>query len=206
MITQTKESQSLMTPSNALEALKEGNQRFVSGNKVDRDLMRQVNKTSKGQFPFATVLHCIDSRVSAELIFDQGVGDLFSVRIAGNFINEDILGSMEFATKLAGTKIVVVMGHTHCGAIKGACDHVELGNLTGMLSKITPVVDEIEKKYDEKGSSNAELVQEVSTENVQRAVRQIREKSEVMKEMEDNDELSIVGAMYDIHSGEVSYL
>ena len=136
----TKQTQEAMSPDAALQALKDGNNRFVTSTQVSRDLMQQVADTSTGQYPFATVLHCIDSRVSAELVFDQGIGDLFSIRIAGNFVNEDILGSMEFATKLAGTKVVVILGHTACGAVKGACDHAKLGNLTGMLEKIAPAV------------------------------------------------------------------
>ncbi|NNK80956.1 MAG: carbonic anhydrase, partial [Flavobacteriales bacterium] len=174
MITQSKESQSGLSPEGALQLLKEGNERFVNRSMTPRDLIEQVSITGSGQYPFATVLHCIDSRVSAELIFDQGIGDLFSIRIAGNFINDDILGSMEFATKLAGTKVLVVLGHTHCGAVKGACDHVEMGNLTGMLSKITPIVNKVEKHYDEKGSKNEELVQEVAELNVKHGLDVIR--------------------------------
>ena len=136
----TKETQATMTPAKSLQFLKEGNLRFQNNLKANRNLLEQVNDTSEGQFPFATILSCIDSRVSAELIFDQGLGDIFSVRIAGNFVNQDILGSMEFACKLAGTKLVVVLGHTACGAVKGACDDAKLGNLTGMLSKIKPAV------------------------------------------------------------------
>jgi carbonic anhydrase len=170
-----------------------------------RDLMKQVEQTSTGQYPFATVLHCIDSRVSAELVFDQGIGDLFSIRIAGNFINEDILGSMEFACKLAGTKVLVVMGHTHCGAIKGACDHAEMGNLTAMLSKIMPIVEKVEVDYDQKGSANKELVQRVADDNVTNALAKVRSASPILAEMESNGELKIVGAMYDIHTGKVQF-
>ncbi len=205
MNTQTAESQAQLTPAKALELLKQGNQRFIENKNNDRDLLAQVAQTKSGQFPFATVLHCIDSRVSAELIFDQGIGDLFSIRIAGNFVNEDILGSMEFACKLAGTKVLVVLGHTHCGAIKGACDRAELGNLTGMLSKITPVVDAVEVNYEQKGSSNKELVQEVANHNVKRALEQIIEQSPVLAEMEANGELLIQGGMYDIETGKVIF-
>lgn len=204
MITQTKASQDQTSPDKALEMLMNGNARFVNKRMTDRDLIQQVNETGVGQFPFATVLHCIDSRVSAELIFDQGIGDLFSIRIAGNFINDDILGSMEFATKLAGTKVLMVLGHTHCGAVKGACDHAELGNLTQMLGKITPIVDEVEDNYEVKGSKNAELVQHVADLNVKRSIDAIRKKSLVIKGMEEVGELKLVGAMYDIKSGEVS--
>jgi carbonic anhydrase len=185
--------------------LKEGNKRFVAKNMTDRNLMQQVHETGSGQFPFATVLHCIDSRVSAELVFDQGIGDLFSIRIAGNFINDDILGSMEFATKLAGTKVLMVLGHTHCGAVKGACDHAVLGNLTQMLAKITPIVDEIEGNYDVKGSKNPELVQRVAEINIERSIDAIRLKSSVIREMEENGELKLVGGMYDIKTGEVVF-
>jgi carbonic anhydrase len=204
MITQTKTSQDHTSPEKALEMLMDGNARFVNKRMTDRDLIQQVNETGAGQFPFATVLHCIDSRVSAELIFDQGIGDLFSIRIAGNFINDDILGSMEFATKLAGTKVLMVLGHTHCGAVKGACDRAELGNLTQMLGKITPIVDEVEDNYDLKGSKNPELVQQVADLNVKRSIDAIRKKSPVIKGMEDVGELKLVGAMYDIKSGQVS--
>lgn len=205
MITQTKDLQEQMSPAGALEMLKEGNKRFVAQQMTGRDLMQQVGQTGTGQFPFATVLHCIDSRVSAELLFDQGIGDLFSIRIAGNFINDDILGSMEFATKLAGTKVLLVLGHTHCGAVKGACDHAELGNLTQMLGKITPIVDEIEGDYEVKGSANPELVQRVAEINVERSLAAIRENSPVMREMEDKGELKLVGGMYDIRTGKVEF-
>ena len=202
---QTAQNQSETTPSRALELLKEGNQRFIENKKVNRDLLRQVAQTKSGQFPFATVLHCIDSRVSAELLFDQGIGDLFSIRIAGNFVNEDILGSMEFACKLAGTKVLLVLGHTHCGAVKGACDRAELGNLTGMLSKITPAVDAVEVNHEQKGSSNKQLVQEVADLNVKRAIEQIRELSPVLAELEKNGDLLIHGGMYDIETGKVTF-
>ena len=143
----TKETQSKMTPETSLEELKNGNKRFVNRQKLNRDLMQQVSETSNGQYPFATVLSCIDSRVSSELIFDQGIGDIFSVRIAGNFVNEDILGSMEFACKLAGTKLIVVLGHTACGAVKGACDHARLGNLTALINKIEPAVEAVNEPH-----------------------------------------------------------
>ena len=205
MITQTKDLQETMSPDTALNMLIEGNKRFVAKSMTSRDLMQQVQDTGSGQFPFATVLHCIDSRVSAELIFDQGIGDLFSIRIAGNFVNDDILGSMEFATKLAGTKVLMVLGHTHCGAVKGACDHAELGNLTQMLGKITPIVDELEGNYEVKGSANPELVQRVAEVNVERSLDAIRQKSSVIREMENDGELKLVGGMYDIKTGEVAF-
>ena len=155
----TKETQSTMTPEKALQFLKEGNQRFQNNLKANRNLLEQVNDTSEGQFPFATILSCIDSRVSAELVFDQGLGDIFSIRIAGNFVNEDILGSMEFASKLAGTKLIVVLGHTSCGAIKGACDHARMGNLTALINKIEPAVAAVKEPKDEnlRNSKNLEF-------------------------------------------------
>ena len=164
MKAQTQQTQEAMSPDTALQALKDGNKRFVTSTQVSRDLMQQVADTSTGQYPFATVLHCIDSRVSAELVFDQGIGDLFSIRIAGNFVNEDILGSMEFATKLAGTKVVVILGHTACGAVKGACDHAKLGNLTGMLEKIAPAVSAVKDPEDValRTSGNIDFVNRVA--------------------------------------------
>ena len=140
----TLETQSAISPNKAIELLKEGNARFVKNKEVSRDLLAQVSDTSTGQYPFATILSCIDSRVSSEIIFDQGIGDIFNARVAGNFVNEDILGSLEFACKLAGSKVIVVMGHTSCGAVKGACDHAKLGNLTQVLKKIAPAVDAIQ--------------------------------------------------------------
>ncbi|MBT0607087.1 carbonic anhydrase family protein [Aequorivita echinoideorum] len=203
----TKETQATMTPQKALQFLKEGNQRFQNNLKANRNLLEQVNDTSEGQFPFATILSCIDSRVSAELVFDQGLGDIFSVRIAGNFINEDILGSMEFACKLAGTKLIVVLGHTSCGAIKGACDDAKLGNLTGMLSKIKPAVEDTKepKEQNLRNSKNSEFVDAVAEKNVAMAIENIRKMSPILKEMEDNNEIDVVGAMYDINSGGVRF-
>src|SRR5210317_613791 len=182
----TKETQSKMTPELALQALKEGNQRFINQNKVDRNLLEQVNDTSMGQYPFATILSCIDSRVSSELIFDQGIGDIFSIRIAGNFVNEDILGSMEFACKLAGTKIIVVLGHTSCGAVKGACDHARLGNLTALINEIEPAVDAVKEPQEEslRNSSNIDFVNTVAEKNVEMTIAEIRSSSPVLAEME----------------------
>src|SRR5210317_268365 len=167
MKTHTKETQQSMTPEKSLQFLKEGNIRFQNNLKANRNFADQVNATSSGQFPFATILSCIDSRVPAELVFDQGIGDIFSIRIAGNFINEDILGSMEFACKLAGTKIIVVLGHTSCGAVKGACDHARLGKLPVMLEKISPAVNGVEEPSDAdlRNSSNISFVNEVAKKN-----------------------------------------
>lgn len=203
----TKESQATMTPEKSLQFLKEGNVRFQKNLKANRNLLEQVNDTSEGQFPFATILSCIDSRVSAELVFDQGLGDIFSVRIAGNFVNEDILGSMEFACKLAGTKLIVVLGHTSCGAIKGACDHAEMGNLTKLIEKITPAVNAVSEPQDEnlRNSTNLEFVDTVSKKNVELTIERIHQESPILSEMEKNGEIMIVGAMYDINTGSVTF-
>jgi carbonic anhydrase len=204
----TKQTQEAMSPDAALQALKDGNNRFITSTQVSRDLMQQVAETSTGQYPFATVLHCIDSRVSAELVFYQGIGDLFSIRIAGNFVNEDILGSMEFATKLAGTKVVVILGHTACGAVKGACDHAKLGNLTGMLEKIAPAVSQVKDPADAslRTSSNIDFVNRVAVKNVHMAIDNLRAMSPVLKEMEAAGEIKVVGAMYHIENGQVVFL
>ncbi|SDG84626.1 carbonic anhydrase family protein [Winogradskyella thalassocola] len=203
----TKETQATMTPNKSLQYLKEGNQRFQDNLKANRNLLEQVNDTSDGQFPFATILSCIDSRVSAELVFDQGLGDVFSVRIAGNFVNEDILGSMEFACKLAGTKLIVVLGHTSCGAVKGACDHAEMGNLTKLIEKITPAVNAVSEPKDEslRTSKNLDFVDEVSKKNVELTIDRIHAESPILTEMEKSGEIKIVGAMYDINTGAVEF-
>jgi len=203
----TKETQETMTPELSLQYLKEGNLRFQNNLKAKRDLLEQVNDTSKGQFPFATILSCIDSRVSSELIFDQGIGDIFSARVAGNFVNEDILGSMEFACKLAGTKLVVVLGHTACGAIKGACDDAKMGNLTALLSKIKPAVAAVKEPSNpsQRNSGNIDFVNEVAKVNVHQTIANIRSQSPVLKDMEDNNEIKIVGGMYDINDGSVTF-
>ncbi len=203
----TKETQATMTPLKSLQSLKDGNIRFQNNLKANRDLLEQVKDTSTGQYPFATILSCIDSRVSSELIFDQGLGDIFSVRIAGNFVNEDILGSMEFACKLAGTKLIVVLGHTACGAVKGACDDAKLGNLTTMLGKIKPAVKSVTEPKDEKlrNSSNIDFVNNVAKKNVELTIEQIMKKSDVLAEMLNNGEIQIIGGMYDIKTGKVTF-
>jgi len=203
----TRESQATMTPQKSLQYLKEGNLRFQNNLKANRNLLEQVNDTSEGQFPFATILSCIDSRVSAELVFDQGLGDIFSVRIAGNFVNEDILGSMEFACKLAGTKLIVVLGHTSCGAVKGACDNAKMGNLTKLIEKITPAVKAVKEPKDEslRNSSNLEFVDTVAEKNVQLTIDRIHKESPILSEMEKNGEIMIIGAMYDINNGAVTF-
>lgn len=203
----TKESQSAMTPETSLQSLKDGNNRFINATQVARDLNAQVDATSSGQYPFATVLHCIDSRVSAEHVFDQGIGDLFSIRIAGNFVNEDILGSMEFACKLAGTKVLVVLGHTACGAIKGACDHARLGNLTALINKLEPAVEAVDSpaEADLRNSSNIDFVNGVAAKNVLMTIDNIRSQSPIIKEMEADGAIQIVGGMYDIATGNVNF-
>ena len=204
----TKITQAAITPNKAIELLKEGNQRFVASNMANRDLLGQVNDTASGQYPFATVLSCIDSRVSAELIFDQGVGDIFSARVAGNIVNEDLLGSIEFACKLAGTKVLVILGHTACGAVKGACDGAKLGNLTILLDKIMPAVNAVSQPSDagQRNSKNIDFVNDVAVKNVHMTIENTRNMSPVLKEMEDNGEIKIVGAMYDINNGKVTFL
>ncbi|KAB5490725.1 MULTISPECIES: carbonic anhydrase family protein [Flagellimonas] len=208
MKTHTLETQATMTPKKAIQFLKEGNERFQNNLKANRNLLQQVNETKDGQFPFATILSCIDSRVSAELVFDQGLGDIFSIRIAGNFVNEDILGSMEFACKLAGTKLIVVLGHTSCGAVKGACDHARLGNLTTLINKIEPAVDAVKEPKDEslRNSKNLEFVDAVAVKNVEMTLDNIRSQSPILKEMEDEEQIAIVGAMYDLSDGKVVFL
>ena len=203
----TRETQATMTPQKSLQYLKEGNQRFKNNLKANRNLLEQVNDTSDGQFPFATILSCIDSRVSAELVFDQGLGDIFSVRIAGNFVNEDILGSMEFACKLAGTKLIVVLGHTSCGAVKGACDNAKMGNLTKLIEKITPAVNSVSEPKDKslRNSKNLEFVDNVAKKNVQLTIDRIHLESPILSEMEENGEILIIGAMYDVNNGDVIF-
>jgi carbonic anhydrase len=189
----------------ALQILKEGNNRFVHNLKANRNLLEQAGYTAEGQFPFATILSCIDSRTSAELIFDQGLGDIFSVRIAGNILNEDILGSMEFACKIAGSKIIVVLGHTKCGAVKGACDHVEMGNLTALLSKIQPAVFDEKTETENRNSGNSIFVEKVAIINVKRTVQGIIERSPILKEMISKGEIGIIGGIHDIASGTVTF-
>lgn len=205
MRTLTKELQSQLTPEKAIQLLKEGNQRFVNNLKVNRNLLQQVNETSDGQFPFAFILSCIDSRTSAELIFDQGLGDIFSCRIAGNVLNDDILGSMEFACKLAGSKIVLVLGHSKCGAIKGACDDVHLGNLTTLLKKVKPAIDSETATETNRNAANSVFVENVAALNVQHVLRQIPEKSPVIADLVKKGQIALVGAMYDVETGLVEF-
>ena len=197
--------QANVTPQQAIELLKEGNKRFVNNLKVNRNLLQQVNETSSGQFPLAVILSCIDSRTSAELIFDQGLGDIFSVRIAGNIVNEDILGSMEFACKVAGAKAIVVLGHSKCGAVKGACDHVEMGNLTNLLSKLQPAVYAEKTVTSDRNASNDEFVEKVATLNVKMAMHQIHEKSTILNDMITQGQIAMIGGMYDVETGVVQF-
>jgi len=205
MRTLNKEIQAEITPRKALELLQEGNNRFVNNLKAHRDLLEQVNDTRDGQWPFATILSCIDSRTSAELIFDQGLGDVFSIRIAGNVTNTDILGSMEFACKVAGSKLIVVLGHTKCGAVKGACDHVEMGNLTELLSKLQPAVYEEQETKEDRSSKNSTFVENVAEINVKRTVKSIIQRSYILEQMIENGEIGIIGAMYNIETGVVEF-
>jgi carbonic anhydrase len=201
----TKESQDKITPLQALEYLKEGNIRFLNNLKLDRNLLKQVNQTSEGQYPFAVILSCIDSRTSAELIFDQGLGDIFSIRIAGNILNDDILGSMEYACSIANSKIVVILGHTRCGAVISACNNIRSGHLTGLLSKIKPAVDkEVSTRIDRTGQNHS-FVTNVSIINVRLTINQVREKSAILNKLEKEGRILIVGGLYDIDSGEVTF-
>ena len=207
----TQETQDTITPSKALEFLKEGNNRFVENLKLNRNLLNQVNDTREGQWPFATILSCIDSRTSAELIFDQGLGDIFSIRIAGNFINEDILGSMEFACKVAGSKLVLVLGHTKCGALKGgldaaAIDKTPLINLAQMVHKFDGSIDKIIAEGEERSSANLPLLDKLTTQNVLDSIEEVRTKSPILAEMEQNGEIKIAGAVYDVETGAVTFL
>ena len=205
MKTLTKEMQNAITPSFALDLLKDGNKRFVSNLKINRNLLQQANETSDGQHPFAVILSCIDSRTSAELVFDQGLGDVFSIRIAGNIVNEDILGSMEFGCKVAGAKIIVVLGHTKCGAVKGACDNVALGNLTGLIAKIKPAVEQEAATAENRNSSNGVFVENVAELNVSLSVKNILLKSPIIADMVKNGDIGIVGGIHDITTGEVKF-
>lgn len=206
MRTHTQETQATMTPRKALQYLHEGNERFLANLRASRDLLKQVNETREGQFPFATVLSCIDSRTSAELIFDQGLGDIFSIRIAGNILNEDILGSMEFSAKVAGVRAIVVLGHTRCGAIKGACDHVQLGNLSTLLNKIQPAIYYERTFTENRNSSNVAFVERVAEIQVRRSVRGVLEQSIILRELVDTEQLAIMGAVYDVESGRVNWM
>lgn len=201
----TAEEQSAMTPESVLKDLTEGNERFVNEDFILKDYSEQVRKSADGQFPKAVVLSCLDSRIPVETVFDQGIGDLFVGRVAGNFVNEDMLGSMEFGCKVAGSKLIVVMGHESCGAVKAAIDKVELGNITPMLTRIAPAVEASQDYSGEKTSKNSDFVTTVSKENVLNTIETIRAQSPILKEMEDNGEINIVGAIYDMDTGKVDF-
>ncbi len=206
-LTQTKDSQSALSHKDAVAILKEGNQRFVDNKPLERNLHAQIADTATGQYPFAAVVSCIDSRIPTEIIFDQGVGDIFNARVAGNFVNVDILGSLEFACKLAGSKVIVIMGHTSCGAVKGACDHAELGNLTAMLGNINPALDEVATDEGvDRTSKNLDFVNQVAVKNVQLNIARLKAESPVLNDMINNGEIDVVGAMYDVNSGSVTFL
>jgi len=200
----TRDAQANITPAKALTMLKKGNARFVSGDATDYDYNAQVKKTATGQFPFASVLSCLDSRISPEIVFDRGIGDLFVARVAGNFTNDDILGSFEFASKLAGSKLIVVMGHSECGAVKGACDAAQLGLLSTTLASINPAVAAVEG-HKPRSSKNAAFVQAVSDMNVRLTMKTMRDRSVVLRQMIDSGEIDMVGAMYDISTGKVTF-
>jgi len=204
--TQTKKSQAKITPRKALQMLKDGNARFVEGRMLQRDYAAQVRATGGGQFPFAAIVGCIDSRESATLTFDQGIGDVFAARVAGNFVNDDILGSLEFACAVAGAKLVVVVGHTECGAIKGACDDVILGNLTQTLANIKPAVAAVTGYDSDRTSGNKAFVQAVADKNVALTVDRIRQRSPILRDMADTGKIGIAGAMYDVHTGKVTFM
>lgn len=200
--TQTIDIQDKLTPKDAFNILVDGNKRFTKNVKAQRNLQNQVIETSKGQFPFAVILSCIDSRVPTELIFDQGIGDIFCTRVAGNIINEDVLGSMEYSCKVAGAKIIVVMGHTKCGAVTAACKNFELGNITPLLKKIEPAVNLVRKSEKEMSENE---IEEVSVENVRLSIDRIRKESNVLSEMEKNKHIEIIGALYHVSNGKVEF-
>lgn len=207
----TSETQATITPEKALNFLKEGNQRFINNLKANRDLLEQVNATRAGQWPFAVILSCIDSRTSAELIFDQGLGDVFSIRIAGNFVNEDILGSMEFGCNVAGSKLVVVLGHSKCGALKGGLDSAAIepmgmDNLNHLIGHFDPIIKTIIKDGEERSSSNEDLLERLNHHNVKHAIEDIRKQSSTLKKLEDEGKIKIVGANYDVETGVVNWL
>jgi carbonic anhydrase len=205
MRTLTKEMQEKLTPQQALTLLKEGNKRFINNLKINRNLLQQVNETSEGQYPFAFILSCIDSRTSAELIFDQGLGDIFSCRIAGNILNSDIVGSMEFACKISGSKIIVVLGHTKCGAIKGACANAEIGNLTGLLTKIKPAIEAEAAAIKDRTSVSPAFVENVTYHNIRLTLKRIPEQSPILAKMIQDGQIILVGAIYNVETGTVNF-
>lgn len=205
MRTHSKDFQNSLTPGDALQVLKEGNERFVKNLKANRNLLQQVNETADGQYPFATILSCMDSRTSAELIFDQGLGDIFSIRVAGNILNDDILGSMEYATNVVGTKLVLVLGHTKCGAVIGACNNLELGHLTGLLKKIKPAIDRETTTRENRTGDNMAFLNNVTKFNVENTIEQIRKESDLIARLEREGTIKIVGGVYEVENGKVHF-
>lgn len=204
MKTHTKEFFENLTPRDAYEVLREGNQRFVNNLKINRNLLQQMNETAGAQYPFAVALSCMDSRTSVELIFDQGLGEIFSIRIAGNVVNDDIVGSMEYACKVVGSKLIVVIGHSRCGAIKGACDKVEMGNLTGLLEKIKPAIEKTPAFGEEDG--NMSFSEKVAYANVLHSMEEIMEKSSIIRGLFREGKIGIVGGMYSVENGRVHFI
>lgn len=205
----TAEEQAALTPEEVLDSLLDGNQRFVNNDLTARDHSAQVRKSTGGQYPKAVVLSCLDSRIPVEDVFDKGIGDMFVARVAGNFVNPDILGSMEFGCKVAGAKLILVMGHEHCGAVKAAVDGVELGNITSMLANLRPAVEKATAGLDpeaDRSSGNAALVHDVCVENVLHNIERIRKESPILREMEEQGAIRIAGAVYDMDSGRVEVL
>lgn len=205
MKTISKIDQHNITPDQAIDLLHKGNQRFIQNLRFNRNLLQQVNETADGQYPFAAILNCIDSRTPAELIFDQGLGDVFSIRIAGNIVNEDIIGSLEFACKVAGSKLIVVLGHTNCGAIKGACDEAQLGYLTQLLEKINPAIEQEHSFKEHRNGSNLAYVNEVAKINIRNSIQHILDKSSIIRELIAQRAIKIIGGLYDVTSGEVMF-
>ena len=201
----TREVQASITPDKAIEMLRQGNQRFASGQTTGRDFLAQVKQTSGGQFPFAAIVSCLDSRVPPEIVFDRGIGDLFVARVAGNFVNDDILGSLEYAARVAGARLIVIMGHTECGAVKGACDSAQLGLLTATLANINPAVNSVQGNYEPRSSKNTDFVQAVAEKNVELTMGKLRDRSVVLRGMLDKGEIGMVGAMYDVSTGKVQF-
>ena len=202
---ETKESQAAITPAQALDRLREGNARFASGQSRKRNFPAKVRATAEGQYPFAIILSCLDSRVPAEIVFDEGIGDVFNARIAGNVLNDDVLASMEFACKVSGSKLIFVLGHSNCGAVKGAIDNVQLGHLTGLLDRIKPAIASVPADLQPRSSSNKKFVQKVADENVHLVMKQIRERSPVLREMLDQNKIGMAGGMYDLATGEIRF-
>lgn len=205
MRTLSKAAQKLISPEQAIELLKEGNKRFLNNLAINRNLLEQISETSNEQYPFAAILSCIDSRIPAEIIFDQGLGDILSIRIAGNVLNDDILGSMEFACKVASSKLIVVLGHTKCGAIKGACEGVQMGNLTTLLNKLTPVINNTKQIMTHESAEDPKFMEKVAALNVEFVMQQILERSPILAEMIAQEKIGIIGGIYDIGTGKVNF-